>query len=130
MIKVRRNPVKQILVLLAAMTMAACGLCEEKPVTAVNSPGGDYVAAVYRRNCGATTGLLYHVNMRKKWSWFSSDHRGVIEDGQVFLTDAGKVNIVWKDNKTLLIDCEGCPSDRRPVMANSWNDVSISYQLH
>lgn len=119
---------KQVIALLTAMTMAGCGLCEELPLTVVNSPGGDYVAAVYRRNCGATSRLLYHVNMRKKWSWFSSDHRGVIEDGQVFLTDAGIVNIVWKDNKTLLLECNGCPADRQP--ASSWKDVSISYQLH
>ena len=119
-----------ILLLGATTLIAACGVCEEKPLSEISSPNGDYVAAVYRRNCGATSRLLYHVNIRKRWSWFSSDDRGVIEDGQVFLTDVGRVNIVWKDNKTLLVDCDGCPTDSQPVMESSWKEVNISYQLH
>jgi hypothetical protein len=121
---------KKIIVLLAALFMGGCHFCEEKTIVVVNSPNGDYVTSIYKRNCGATSRLLYHVNLRKKWSWFSSDHRGVIEEGQVFLTDTGKINITWKDNRTLLIDCEGCVGDRPPWMKNSWNEVTISYQLH
>lgn len=129
MIRAQTSTIK-IVIVAAMIGMAACSVCEEKTLSASNSPGGDYVATIYARNCGATAGLLYHVNIRKGWSWFSSDHRGAIEDGQVFLTDAGRISIVWKDNKTLMVECEGCPTNRRPVMESSWKDVKISYQLH
>ena len=125
-----RKSALAILVLAAMNIIAACGVCEEKSLSEISSPNGDYVAAVYRRNCGATSRLLYHLNIRKKSNGFSSDHRGVIEEGQVFLTDTGKVTMIWKDNNTLLVDCESCSADRRPVMESSWNGVNISYQLH
>jgi hypothetical protein len=54
----------------------------------------------------------------------------VIEDGQVFLTHEGKISVNWKDDKSLQVTCDGCPKDREPTMESSWNDVSISYELH
>lgn len=126
----KQKAARTIIVVIAVAVLAACGVCEEDSLTEIGSPNGNYVAVVYGRNCGATSRLLRHVNIRKSWSWFSSDHRGVVEDGQVFLTDAGKLSVVWKDDKTLLIDCEGCPTAPAPLMKNSWEDVKISYQLH
>jgi hypothetical protein len=120
---------KEIILLLTALAFVSCAVCEEKTLEVVTSPNGDYVAHIYRRNCGATSGFVYHVNIRKKGSWFSSDHRGVIEEGQVFLSDVGKINISWKDNKTMLIQCDACARERWPITKDSWNDVTISYQL-
>ncbi len=118
------------ILLLAALLLGGCGVCGEDKLAVISSPGNKYVATVFRRGCGATTGFLYHVNIRSSASSFSSDHRGVIEDGQVFLTREGKIKIAWKDEKTLLIDCEGCPTDRKPTMQKAWKDISISYQLY
>jgi len=119
-----------IILLVAVLLLGSCGGCGEEKLADTSSPGNKYVATVFRRGCGATTGFLYHVNIRSSASSFSSDHRGVIEDGQVFLTREGKIKIAWKDEKTLLIDCEGCPTDRKPTMQNAWKDISISYRLY
>ena len=119
-----------IILSVAALIQSGCGMCGEDKLAEISSPGNHYVATVFRRGCGATSGFLFHVNIRSSASSFSSDHRGVIEQGQVFLTREGKIAITWKDEKTLLIDCEGCPTDRKPTMQSAWSDVRISYQLH
>lgn len=118
-----------LIVMVSAFLNGGCGACGEDKLTEVSSPGNKYVAVTFRRNCGATTGFLYHVNIRRSTSSFSSDMRGVIEDGQVFLTREGKVTIAWKDDKTLHIICDGCQKDRQPTMEPAWRDVSISYDL-
>lgn len=118
-----------ILLIVAALSVAGCGVCSEKKLAEERSPEGNYVAAVYERNCGATTDYVYHVNVRSWWSWFSTDYGGVTEDGQVFVTGKGKVNVVWKDEKTLLVECRDCPVDYEPKgWQRSWKDVSILYQ--
>jgi hypothetical protein len=109
--------------------MAAAHVVEDK-LGETTSPGSRYVSTVFRRGCGATTGFLYHVNIRNSNASFSADTRGVIEDGQVFLTHEGKISVNWKDDKSLQVTCDGCPKDRKLTMETSWNDVSISYELH
>ena len=122
--------ISAIILIFAALMLSGCGACGEDKLAETSSPGSKYVATVFRRGCGATTGFLYHVNIRNSTSLFSADHRGVIEDGQIFLTHEGKLNVAWKDDKTLQVSCNGCPKDLRTTMENSWNDVSISYDLH
>jgi len=126
---VSRMRTMTIISLVAALLLGGCGVCGEDKLAESSSPDNKYVATVFRRGCGATTGFLYHVNIRSFDGSFSADHRGVIEDGQIFLTREGKINISWKDDKTLLVTCTGCPKDRKPSMTSSWNDVSISYEL-
>jgi hypothetical protein len=117
------------ILLVAVLLLGSCGGCGEEKLADTSSPGNKYVATVFRRGCGATTGFLFHVNIRNFNGAFSADHRGVIEDGQIFLTREGKINISWKGDKTLQVICTGCPKDREPIMTSSWNDVSISYEL-
>lgn len=79
---------------------------------------------------GAMGGILYHVNIRHSQENFSSDSRGVNEDGQIFLTKVGLINVRWKDDKTLVIDCEGCPTKIYPDnQRDKWQDISIEYQF-
>ena len=117
-------------IFLFAFVSAGCGVCSEDKLAETPSPSAKYVGVVYRRGCGATSGFLYHVNLRTSDDSFSADMRGVIEDGQVFLTREGKVTINWKDENSLEIVCNGCPTDREPTMLSSWKDVMVSYQLH
>lgn len=117
------------ILLLGALLLSGCGVCGEDKLAETSSPDNKYVATVFRRGCGATTGFLFHVNIRDSNGSFSADHRGAIEDGQIFLTREGKIDINWKGNKNLQISCTGCPKDRKPTMESSWNDVSISYEL-
>ena len=121
---------KAIVLISAMLAMSGCNVCEEEELGQAISPDTKYVATVFRRGCGAASGLLYHVNLRESPGAFSADYRGVNEDGQVFLTREGRITLSWKDNKSLSVDCDGCQKDRRPLTQTSWKDVSISYQLH
>ena len=118
-----------IILSMVALLLGGCGVCGEDRLAETSSPGNKYVATVFRRGCGATSGFLYHVNIRSSSGSFTADHRGAIEDGQIFLTREGKLNVSWKDDMTLQVSCTGCPKDRKPTMETSWNDVSISYEL-
>ena len=121
---------RAIILLIATLLLDACGACGEDKLAETSSPGNRYVATVFRRGCGATTGFLYHVNIRSSSGSFSADHRGAIEDGQIFLTREGKITLSWKDDKSLQVSCDGCQKDGKPSMKSLWNDVSISYALH
>ena len=118
-----------IILSVATLVLSGCGMCGEDKLAEVSSPGTNYVATVFRRGCGATSGFLFHVNLRTSADSFSPDTKGIIEDGQIFLTREGKISVRWKDSKTLQVTCDGCPKDHSPIMENSWNDISISYDL-
>jgi len=118
-----------LFVLLGVAYVSACAVCGETSLSEVTSPDGDYVATVFRRNCGATSALLYHVNIRKRSSSNSADHRGVIEQGQVFLTDAGKVTVFWKAKKNLVVDCEGGPLERKPIMTTAGKTLTSCFNF-
>jgi len=32
--------------------------------------------------------------------------------------------------KNLVVDCEGGPLERKPIMNNGWEDINIVFQLH
>ncbi|MGH8454337.1 MAG: DUF5412 family protein [Nevskiales bacterium] len=72
-------------------------LCGEELISESVSPDGKYVAAVYIRNCGATTGYVTHVNVRRHDEEFSADSSGVIRQGGVFLVKGSeKTKIEWR----------------------------------
>ena len=74
------------IVLLLCLILTGRNVCGEDRLSESISPGNRYVATVFRRSCGATSGFLYHVNVRESANSFSSDYTGVIEENQVFLT--------------------------------------------
>jgi hypothetical protein len=90
--------ISAMILLLAALLLDGCGACGEDKLAETGSPGYRYVATIFRRGCGATTGFLYHVNIRNANGSFSADSRGAIEDGQIFLTREGKISVTWKDD--------------------------------
>lgn len=64
------------LVLFAILLLGGCGACGEDKLTETSSPGNQYVATVFRRGCGATTGFIYHMNIRTANGSFKSDYEG------------------------------------------------------
>jgi hypothetical protein len=56
--------ISAMILLLAALLLDGCGACGEDKLAETGSPGNRYVATIFRRGCGATTGFLYHVNIR------------------------------------------------------------------
>ena len=122
---------KRIIVILVVLNMLACNICQEEKLSELNSPSGKYVAMQFRRNCGATSSMLYHVNLRRAESSLGRGSKGIIEDGQVFITDEGYTILRWKDDNSLMIECEGCPTQiRASSKLSRWDDVTIEYNFH
>lgn len=116
-----------ILLIVAALSVSGC-MCSEKQIVQSESPNRKYIATFFERNCGATSGYVYHVNLKEKESWLIPSIEGYNEDGQIFVGDGRRVDLIWKDEKTLLIKCNDCAADSRIHLENTWKDVSISYQ--
>jgi hypothetical protein len=99
----------------------------------VYSPDGKYVASVFVRNGGATTGYLTHVNIRSKWSYFNPAWYGTISQGEVFKIECWcEIDPVWTDDSHLLIRYQQCrwshdSKDPGLMRSESWNDINISY---
>lgn len=112
----------------------SCGMCVEENIGETYSPDGKYLARAYVRNCGATTGLLTHANLRSRWNWFHTEWPGTIKDGQVFANYCwSRIGFLWKDNSNLEIQYEKCApreDGRDPAWKkeNSWRGINISYR--
>jgi|GraSoiStandDraft_41_1057321.scaffolds.fasta_scaffold4286936_1 hypothetical protein len=91
------------------------------------SPDGRYIAGVFRRDGGVmTSGRTRHVNLRRGSEPFPRSSRGILDDGQVYVTDKETwdepITLHWKDAKHLVI---WGPFGTRET---HWQDVSISYE--
>src|SRR5262245_9970109 len=97
------------IITLGIFILSGCGYqCEEKILREALSPNGKYMAVIFEQNCGATTSILYHVNIRPSDSGFKfkKDDQGHILDGRVF-TGYGDIKIKWGDDQHLLVEYEG-----------------------
>jgi hypothetical protein len=123
--------------LLEALPSLAGGCGEDLHASAL-SPDKKYVVAVFLRNCGATTPIVTHVNLRETSHPFSSTLHGTIDEGEVFVRRGeGSVKLVWKDASHLVIECpptdvfELNPETEVYEQEASWRDVTINYRpLH
>jgi hypothetical protein len=119
---------KIILVLVTLMAACDMEMCGEDKLREASSPNNKYVATVFVRSCGATEGFLYHVNILR--SPAASSSRGTNEEGEVLSTSEGRLNVSWRDEKTLIIDCEGCPANKNSEKKlNKWLEINIEYQF-
>jgi hypothetical protein len=123
-------------VVLGALCLAgsACinnlaGTCENEVKSEVASPRREYVATVYERSCGATTGYSTQVNMRPAGAPFLGEPKlgGSVEDGVVFIADGQLlITVSWPDEERILVtgDMESVKVSRRD---STWKDIAISY---
>ena len=108
------------------------GLCGEENKGEAYSPNGKYLARIYERNCGATTGFLTHVNLRSGRDYFNTVWAGTITQGQVFSIGCNtEVNLVWSSDSHLEIQYHSCarPDESHKVFSKNeaWNNITISY---
>jgi hypothetical protein len=88
----------------------------------LTSPNGRYVATAFSVNAGATASLLRVVSLRESGTSFSRFRREIFTvSGDVL------VNIGWSPEGILLIDCQGCQSDRIEARLDTWGNVRIQY---
>lgn len=122
---------KLLLLIVIVLNTFSCELfreCSEENLTNISSPDGKYVAALFSRNCGATTGYLFHVNLRESSEEFSVSLNGAMYEKEVFAIDDYKVNLIWKDNKTLLVECKVCPANQPVRIKKNWKDINVLYK--
>ena len=115
------------------LTPWSIGICSEEVTFEAYSPDESYLARVYVRNCGATTGYLTHVNLRSRWIYFNTRWFGTIVQGQVFANACGsKTTLLWRDNSNLEIDYVSCrvPEEEKDpafMKAETWGLIDIAY---
>jgi hypothetical protein len=118
--------------LLFALLPWSCNVCREENKGEVHSPNGKHLARIYQRNCGATTGLLTHVNLRSNWDYFNTGWVGTITQGQVFSIGCDtEVNLVWVNDNNLEIQYRPCErrndSHRVLLKDKAWGNLTIRY---
>lgn len=96
--------------------------CEDAIKVEMKSPDGKYIATLYERDCGATTDFSTIVNLRAGSAKFNG------EDERVFVIEGRpQVELVWKGNANLQLDCRGCRAEDIFKQERAWKDVTISY---
>ena len=121
---------KICLLTFAVIGFAGCGLCGEEAGPETKSPFGEYAAALFIRNCGATTPYVSHINLRNTSGGFKSDSYGTINESEVFVV-RGKPNIkvTWLERKRLSIECLECQEFDISKKESCWKDINISYKI-
>ena len=109
----------------AYQAMDSMTSCEESNQGQTLSPDRRYIATVFVRDCGATTGYVTHVNLRKATDVFMADRGGVIATGQVVtIKGVALVTAKWVKNAELEVRLRG----EAPLAVNvaaMWNDAAI-----
>jgi hypothetical protein len=110
----------------------SCGLCADENKGEAYSANGKYLARIYERNCGATTGFLTHVNLRSKWDYFNTVWVVTITQGQVFSIGCDtEVKLVWQNDSNLEIQYRPCArtDENHKVLlkVEVWHNITISY---
>jgi hypothetical protein len=104
--------------------LASCETSSDRLEARVVSPDHGIVAAVYERNCGATTDFSSMVNVQSPSDKFRGD------DGVLF-SARGRydISVLWVGPKSLLIRCSGCL--RRDVYreVTALGDIDVTYSL-
>jgi len=109
----------------SALALPGCSLldglvsCSTDVQREAISPGGAYVATVFYRECGATSGLNTQVGIRRSSAAFDP------KQGQVFAI-AGRhvLPVTWTTADHLRI---GLPADRVYKEQAEWEGVKIEY---
>jgi hypothetical protein len=122
--------------LVLSMALVACGdnirgmdtisSCSESSERQVASPRGDYVATLYQRNCGATTGFVTHINLRFASEANLTQANGTISQGQILVAKGTPlIKLRWIDDTSLVLQVD--PKDRPNIVSiqESWKSIRI-----
>ncbi len=100
---------------------ALFGDCADTVKAEAASPGGHYVAAVFERDCGATTDYSTNVNLREAKETFAPSKQRPV------LTVAGQpvIALEWSSDKALTVVL---PPTEAFTKLEAWRDVRIVYK--
>jgi hypothetical protein len=106
-----------------ALRVALCGF--DRRAAVVPSPDRRHVAAVYERNCGATTRFVTYVALTDAW-WPAELWRTIVFDYEgrpADPVDVPGVRVTWLGPHSVAIET---PCANAAVVAESWRSVTIS----
>ncbi len=119
---------------LSGFAAAGCvnftGDCGNNVQREVRSPDGAYIATVYERSCGATTGFSTQVHLRPSHAPFEAEPTaaGAEKDGIVFIVSGqGPVAAAWSDSTHVMIESGANPRERISRQEARWHDITITY---
>lgn len=134
--KIAQHVYLLVLLFVSAAALTACGdnfrgmdkisSCTESSDKQITSPHGDYVATVYQRNCGATTGFVTHINLRLANTADRIEPNGTIIQDQILLANGTPlIKVLWLDDANLELRVD--PKDRPNIASiqESWKSVRI-----
>src|SRR5437867_1407903 len=103
-----------------AMVLHFDRMCGEGLISEQTSPDNQYVAALMRRNCGATTRYVFHINLRRARSKYHPTSLDVVFiDGEVYTSsDYSGYHFWWSKLHEFWI---GYPQ----WLMRNWLDVTI-----
>jgi hypothetical protein len=89
----------------------------------VASPDGKHVAAVFERNCGATTPYVRVVSLRSSDAAFDPED----DDDWVFtIHGQSDVKVAWAADDRITVSYSG--TGDQPTRREKWHEIAISYE--
>lgn len=106
------------------LVAAGCGrhLCGNRVLAEISSPDGVYVAALFERNCGATTPYIRVVSLREANHDFDPERDA---DWVFTIHEQSDVVMSWDDRRKLRI--RSAKGGGQPTQRPQWKDVTISF---
>lgn len=83
------------------------------------SPDGKYIAYLFEKSGGATTGFVYHISLIR------SDKKLGKGNGNIYISNIPPKSIEWLDNHTLYID--DYKSNRTTRSRDEFKEVVVKY---
>lgn len=103
-----------------ALFLSGCGMCGNNTVLSVTSPNGGYVAVVYTRDCGATTGFSTQVSI------LTAPGRLKNRPGNILRLDR-EVNVSVKWNSDMKLAIKGSLDAEDFLRETSFKGIQIQY---
>lgn len=119
-------------IFLLALINGACRqtpICSSQLVTESESLSKTTKASLYIENCGATSSESTKINLHLISQDLKPDTEGRMKDG-LALTIKGlhQVQMLWKDDKNLLVKCLSCAPDTFHKITSTSQNVNIEFQ--
>jgi hypothetical protein len=96
------------------------GTCGTEVVQEVVSPQGQFVAAQYERNCGATTDYVNGVALRRRGQSFRYEDSAIV----YIIEGRGKLDLKWAAEEHLIINARGWMFKD----VDRWHNVRITHK--
>jgi hypothetical protein len=118
-----RSSIQGLLLCLIILSVGCT--CGNQVLTEQDSPDGRYVAALFERNCGATTDYVIAVNIRDR----EESLAGTTSDDVLLVSGLPSIEIRWEGPRQLVVQLPVLRGTEQVYRrTSSWRDVAIAYR--